>query len=204
MKKILTIIFVVGLTTVCFGQVQDDFSDGDFTNNPAWSGSTSQFIVNASMQLQLNNTVAGQSYITTPFIANTLDNYEWQAYVTHGFSPSGSNYGRVYLTSNQADLTQPLNGYYLQFGEALSNDAIELFRQSGTSSVSVCRGTGAAIAARSLQRRGAEPDRENESPQVVTATITLDCLLTPLSPETRAPQVAAVISDHAAAHEAVR
>lgn len=147
MKKILTIIFLVGLTTVCFGQVQDDFSDGDFTNNPVWSGSTSQFVVNSTMQLQLSNTVAGQSYLATPFTANTLDGYEWQVYVKQGFSPSGSNYGRVYLVSDQMDLTQPLNGYYLQLGEALSNDAIELFRQSGTFSVSVCRGTSAAIAA---------------------------------------------------------
>src|SRR5258706_1424522 len=147
MKKIKTIIFLVAITTVCFGQVQDDFSDGDFTGNPAWSGSTSQFIVNASKQLQLNNTVAGQSYLSTPFVANTLDNYEWQVYVKQGFSSSGSNYGRVYLTSDQSDLTQPLNGYYLQFGEALSNDAIQLFRQNGTASVSVCRGTNAAIAA---------------------------------------------------------
>src|SRR6267154_5341086 len=126
MKKIVAIIFVVGLTTVCFGQVQDDFSDGDFTNNTVWSCSTSQFIVNSSLQLQLSNTAAGQSYLTTPFPANTLDNYEWQAYVTQAFSPSGSNYGRIYLASDQSDLTQPLNGYYLQFGEALSNDAIEL------------------------------------------------------------------------------
>src|SRR5258708_1470992 len=136
MKKILTIIFLVGLTTVCFGQVQDDFSDGDFTNNPIWSGSASEFIINSSLQLQLSNTIAGQSFLTTPFAATTLDSYEWQGYVKQGFSPSGSNYGRVYLVSDQSDLTQPLNGYYLQFGDALSNDAIELFRQSRTSSVS--------------------------------------------------------------------
>ncbi len=147
MKKIITIIFLVGLTTVCFGQVKDDFSDGNFTNNPVWSGSTPQFVVNSSMQLQLSNTVAGQSYLTTPFATNTLDNYEWQVYVKQGFAPSGSNYGRIYLASDQSELTQALNGYYLQFGEALSNDAIELFRQTGTSSVSVCRGTTAAIAA---------------------------------------------------------
>ncbi len=29
MKKIQTIIFLVCLTTVCFGQLNDDFSDGD-------------------------------------------------------------------------------------------------------------------------------------------------------------------------------
>ncbi len=45
------------------------------------------------------------------------------------FSSSATNNGRVYLASDQSDLTKPLNGYYLQFGEANSNDAIELFRQ---------------------------------------------------------------------------
>lgn len=147
MRKIKTIIFLVGITTVCFAQVTDNFSDGDFTNNPSWSGSTAQFIVNASKQLQLSNKVAGLSYLSTPFSTTTLDNYEWQAYVKQSFSPSGSNYGRVYLVSDKSDLTQPLNGYYLQFGEAGKNDAIELFKQKGTSSTSICRGTNAAIAA---------------------------------------------------------
>jgi hypothetical protein len=146
MKQILSIIFWLTLTSVCYSQVADDFADGDFTSNPTWSGSTSQFIVNASKQLQLSNNAAGQSYLSTPFAAASLNNFEWQVYVKQTFSSSGTNYGRVYLVSDHADLTQALNGYYLQFGEALSNDAIELFRQSGTTSVSVCRGTNAAIA----------------------------------------------------------
>jgi len=146
MKKVQTIIFLVSLTTVCFGQLHDDFSDGDFTSNLTWSGSTAQFVVNSSKQLQLSNTAAGQSYLSTPFPTNSFDGYEWQVYVKQSFSSSATNYGRIYLASDQSDLTKPLNGYYLQFGEALSNDAIELFRQSGTTSVSVCRGKNAGIA----------------------------------------------------------
>lgn len=145
MKQIPAIIFFLTLTSVCFAQLADDFSDGDFTNNPTWSGSTSQFIVNVTQQLQLSNTVAGQSYLSTAFATADLSNFEWQGYIKQNFSPSTTNYGRVYLVSDQSDLTQPLNGYYLQFGESLSNDAIELFRQSGTTSVSVCRGTNGAI-----------------------------------------------------------
>ncbi len=130
-------------------QLTDDFADGDFTANPTWSGTTSSFIVNGSKQLQLSNSVAGTSYLTTSFVNADLSqfNVEWQLYVKQTFSPSGSNYGRVYLVSDQSDLTQPLNGYYLQFGEAGSNDAIELFRQSGTTRVSICRATNGAIAA---------------------------------------------------------
>jgi hypothetical protein len=147
MLKIRVIIFSLFITTVCYSQVVDDFSDGDFSSSPAWAGNTSQFIVNTSLQLQLNNTVAAKSYLSTSFVVPSIDNFEWQGYVKQSFAPSGTNFGRVYLVSDQQDLTQPLNGYYLQFGEALSNDAVELFRQSGTTSTSVCRGTNASIAA---------------------------------------------------------
>ncbi len=146
MKKIKTIIFLVGITTVCFAQVDDDFSDGDFSNSPTWLGSVSQFVVNTANQLQLNNTVAGTSYLSTAFSSASLDNFQWLFYVKQSFSSSANNFGRVYLTSDQADLTQPLNGYYLQFGEAGSNDAIELFRQTGNISTSVCRGTAGGVA----------------------------------------------------------
>lgn len=147
MKKIPSIIFFLTLTSVCFAQVSDDFSDGNFSSNPAWSGSTSQFTVNTSKQLQLNNSVAGQSYLSIPFVASSLNNYEWQVYVKQSFSPSGTNYGRVYLTSDKADLNHALNGYFLQFGEALSNDAIGLFRQDGLiASPPICKGALGAIA----------------------------------------------------------
>jgi hypothetical protein len=146
MKKISSIIFGLLLSSACLAQVTDSFTDGDFTSSPPWSGSTSQFTVNATKQLQLNNNAAATSYLSTPFSAVSLDNFEWQFYVRQGFSPSSSNYGRVYLASDQADLTQPLNGYFLQFGETGSLDAIQLFKQSGTALTSVCRGTNSAIA----------------------------------------------------------
>ena len=67
-------------------------------------------------------------------------------FIRLNFSPSSSNYARVYLASDQQDLQQALNGYFLQFGESLSNDAIELFRQSGTTITSVCRARDGFVA----------------------------------------------------------
>lgn len=136
----------MALSLAAGAQFTDDFSDGDFTNNPAWDGDVADFIVNASQQLQLNNTVAGTSQLRSANLMPTLDDMEWRVRVKQTFAGSGSNYGRVYIVSDQADLNGPLNGYYLQFGEAGSNDAIELFEQTGTTSVSVCRGTEAQIA----------------------------------------------------------
>jgi hypothetical protein len=121
-------------------QVSDNFADGDFTSGQSWLGNDTDFIVNPSFQLQLNSTGADTSYLYT---ANTapLNNCEWRFWIRLNFSPSGNNFARVYLVSDQADFRNPLNGYYLQFGEPLANDQVELFRQSGTTSTSVCRGT---------------------------------------------------------------
>lgn len=121
-------------------QITDNFSDGNFTSSPAWSGNQADFIVNATKQLQLNSSGTGASYLK---LSNTqpVKNGEWSFRIHLNFSPSSSNYARIYLVSDKADLSGSLKGYYLQFGEDLSNDQVELFRQSGTNSVSVCRGT---------------------------------------------------------------
>lgn len=145
MKKYILLLFCF-IPFISFSQLTENFSDGNFTANPAWVGDGGNFIVNASQQLQLNATVAGTSYLAIPASLATLDNMEWQAYVRLNFSPSSSNFGRIYLASDQSNLTGSLNGYYIQLGEALSNDAIELFKQTGTTSVSVARGTNAFIA----------------------------------------------------------
>ena len=150
MKKHLIpyiLFYLLVVSIVSTAQVTDDFSDGNFTASPVWAGDSIEFIVNTSHQLQTNNTIAGASYLSTPSYASSLNNTEWSFYIKQSFAGSASNYGRVYLASDQANLEGSLNGYYLQFGEALSNDAVELFRQTGTTSTSVCRGTTAQIAA---------------------------------------------------------
>lgn len=127
-------------------QVIDDFSDGNFNANPSWQGSTSDFIVNASGQLQLNASAAGKSWMYTDFQVTPNQKTVWEFFVKQSFAPSGANFGRFYLMSDETDLSGPLNGYFLQFGEAGSGDAIELFRQTGTSLTSVCRASAGTIA----------------------------------------------------------
>ncbi|MFI5163722.1 MAG: lamin tail domain-containing protein [Bacteroidia bacterium] len=141
MKRTRFIFFFLCLLPVFLSaQVKDDFSDGNVTVNPAWSGNDTDFIVNANKQLQLHSSGTDTSYLS---LVNTqpLNNCEWNFWINLNFSPSSSNYARVYLVSNNQNLSGNLNGYYLQFGENLANDQVELFRQSGATSVSVCRGT---------------------------------------------------------------
>lgn len=140
------ILFFFANIQESFPQVFDDFSDGDFLSEPSWRGSTDHFIVNASGELQLNAAAAGRSWLITDYSAEPSQVLEWQVSIRQTFAPSGSNYGRFYLLSDQPDLSGPLKGYYLQFGEAGADDAVELFHQSGTSRTSLCRGRAGAIA----------------------------------------------------------
>ena len=125
MKKLLLFwnLFVplFGMT-----QVLDDFTDGDFTTNPTWSGDTSRFEVNSTRQLHLKTTGADTSVLTTQnfMIANT----EWDFWMKLSFNTSANNFARVYLVADKDDLAGGLNGYYLQIGG--SNDSIEFIRQT--------------------------------------------------------------------------
>lgn len=142
MKTFVLIVFLLPL--LLMAQVTDDFEDGDFTQNPPWTGTQDSFIVNTSNQLQLYDTVANNSFLVT---SNALaTDCEWRFWVKFSFSPSSNNNARVYLVSDIADLSQAVNGYFVQLGESGSSDAIELFKQEGETVTSICRGTEGLIA----------------------------------------------------------
>lgn len=135
---------------ICFlpsflsAQLIDDFSDGDLTSNPIWVGDQNDYIVNSALQLQLNAIEAGTSHLATSFVIN--GETEWRFWIRMNFAPSDNNLARVYLASNVQNLEGPLNGYFLKFGENLSNDAIELYRQNDEATTLICRGTEGLIA----------------------------------------------------------
>ena len=120
-------------------QIIDDFSDGDFTENPVWEGTDSLFTVNGDKKLQLNANGAGEAWLyCREDVSDYVENgeYEWRFWLREAFSPSSNNFSDVYLCDN----------YFVRFGEAGSNDVIDLQRVNGTSTVSVCRGTDTFIA----------------------------------------------------------
>ncbi len=130
---------------ICYPQLTEDFSDSDLTNQPKWFGTLNHFIINDFQQLQLNATTSGNSYLSTK--VEIPDHCEWKFQIKQAFSPSSNNFSKVYLISNQKDLTlDKLEGFYLQFGEKGSNDAIELFYQKGKEIISICRGKEGEIA----------------------------------------------------------
>ncbi len=145
--RYLLFIVLAGFSTYSFTQLSDDFSDGDFTTNPTWNGTAADFIVNTSNELQINNTVAATSYLTTPHGLSTLDGKEWHLNVRQTFAPSSSNFGRIYLTSASADLTTNPDGFYLQLGESGATDAVRLMKSVGGISTAICASPDGQIAA---------------------------------------------------------
>jgi hypothetical protein len=127
-------------------QIIDDFSDGDFSNNPTWSGTNADFIVNASQQLQLNNTIAGSSFLSLNHGVSSLQNHEWHFWVKQNFSPSSSNFGKVYLSADNSNLNTVQNGYYVLFGEANAVDAIRLFKLENGISTQLCSGVDGQLS----------------------------------------------------------
>ncbi|WP_258099505.1 lamin tail domain-containing protein [Marinoscillum pacificum] len=120
-----TTLFPIILLFCSYGmaQVSDDFSDGDFTSDPVWSGDVSLWQI-TSGQLNSNNTGTNTYYLSTVSDYNELT--EWSFYVNLKFSTSGSNYVDVFLSSDNSDLTSTQNGYFVRVGN--TQDEIVLYK----------------------------------------------------------------------------
>ncbi|NTW31290.1 MAG: hypothetical protein HGB12_01420 [Bacteroidetes bacterium] len=135
MKKIFLIILLLPFAAFC--QITDNFTDGDFANSPVWTGDISKFEVNSAKQLHLNSTGTDTSILCTS--SSEINNTEWNFWVKLSFQTSGNNNARVYIVSDQQDITASLNGYFVQVGE--TNDSISLYKQTGTSVLKIIHGT---------------------------------------------------------------
>lgn len=125
-----TCLFFVGLLTG-FGQLTDDFTDGDFTNTPTWSGDVGLFTI-TSGELNSQSPGAATYYLST---ASTLaSDAQWEFYVDLQLSTSGANFVDVYLMSDATDLNTASNGYFVRLGGTA--DEISLYSIiAGTASV---------------------------------------------------------------------
>lgn len=140
-------------------QVSDDFTDGDYTSNPTWTGS-SPFIVNALQELQLNDAVAAQSYLNTSFASTSLDNKEWNLKIKQTFAGSDNNQSRFYLTASgngawayTTSGSAGISGYFLKMGEAGSADAIKFCKDNGSGTITELASGSAGLIASSFNVR---------------------------------------------------
>ena len=134
MKK-TCLIFMYFLPLFSFGQVYDNFSDGNFTENPPWSGTTGNFKINENFQLQSNASTTSVSYLFTP--SEVFYDAEWKAWFRINYSTSASNYSVFYIISSSPDNVG--DAYFVKVGD--TQDDVSLWRQQGTSKIKIIDGT---------------------------------------------------------------
>lgn len=146
MKHLITLLILLHCFHFSNSQVADNFSDGNLSSNPAWTGDTSLFIINSVSQLQLHASAAGNATIFTPIDLSSVDTVEWNLYLELAFAPSSQNNTKFYLYSNQNNLSNS-DAYFLQIGETGTNDAIQFYKQNGSVITLLGRGVDGRVAA---------------------------------------------------------
>ena len=145
MKKSIFTFIILLHTNLVFGQFTDNFSDGNFTTSPAWSGNIGHFEIDSFSKLHLNDSITNTSYLTTQ--SQAIINASWEFEIKLEFPPSTSNYAKVYLTSDGQDLTSSLNGYFVKIGgESGTIDDVSLYVQNGNSNTKIIDGTDGLAA----------------------------------------------------------
>jgi Lamin Tail Domain/CHU_C Type IX secretion signal domain len=141
--KNLSLFLILFLPIISFGQVNDSFSDGNFINNPFWTGSTANFMVNASKQLQANVQTASTSSLFTA--SEAFENAQWDCWIKIQFPTSSgttstysSNYMSIYLASDKTDITGGFNGYFVKIGD--TQDDVSLWLQEGATKTKIIDG----------------------------------------------------------------
>ncbi len=145
-KHLFSTLFILTSCLYTSAQLVDDFSDGDFTQNPIWTGETALFQISADLQLQTNGMSASDViHLVSP--STRIDATEWRFRLTYNSGPSGSNLMRIYLVSDQENLEGDLLGYFIGIGETGSGDSIDLFRQDGNSTEKIIDGITGTVGA---------------------------------------------------------
>ncbi len=137
---LLALLFAPGWMSA---QVPDNFSDGNFLN-PDWEGDTALFVQENGLLRSNGPAVTATLAISTalPAFAET----EWRLTLDYAFAPSTTNFIRYYLSSDQPDLKNALNGYFVQAGETGNADSYDLFRQNGSTTTLLIDGVAGRAA----------------------------------------------------------
>ena len=128
MRSINILLFIF-LPFVCFSQINETFSNGNFTDDPVWEGMTENFIVNSDFQLQSNAPASSRSFLFTP--SRSINNAVWETWVRVNYHlTSANNHTAIYIIADRPNALY-VNGYYVQIGGNTTRE-IALYLQQGT------------------------------------------------------------------------
>src|ERR1051325_10318655 len=111
MKRILFSVAIV-LALGANGQLNESFTDGDFTTNPSWTGTTNwQIVANSdvatgasgSNTLRLNEIGAGTNYLSTQILGSWNNSQSWTFWIgRRGQGATDQNRIYVWLYANES------------------------------------------------------------------------------------------------------
>jgi hypothetical protein len=125
LKKLFCFLFICQQYLLS-AQINEKFEENLLSES--WNGNDTCFVITPENQLQLK----APQEVSSCYLSKASDaiiNGEWGISIRLNFNPSGSNYVRYYLCSDNPVLTDSLNGYFLQIGN--SDDQILLYKQTG-------------------------------------------------------------------------
>ncbi|BBM69652.1 lamin tail domain-containing protein [Rhodothermus marinus] len=113
-------------------QLLETFSDGNFTENPPWLGTTAYWTIDTldgNPRLRTDGPPRSDTlFLATP---STVSWGLWQFTISYEqVNLSNFNGVRIYLMADTADLKGPVHGYFLQLGTN-NSDEVRLYRQDG-------------------------------------------------------------------------
>ena len=146
-KKLCLFLPIILLTfLISKAQLTENFTDGNFTANPIWTGNAADWIVNPAFQLQSNNITANSTfYLST--INKMATSAQWTFYANLKFATSGTNYVDVYLTSSATNIPDiGSTGYFVRIGNTA--DEVSLYRKDAgiAAGIKIIDGVDGAIS----------------------------------------------------------
>jgi len=113
-------------SSIAVAQISDDFTDGNFTENPIWYGMQSHFEVDTLSRLHLNApSETSASHLCLK--SQILENASWEMSLKMDFNPSSSNYVDWYIMANDSLLESSTDGYFIRIGD--TEDEVSLYRK---------------------------------------------------------------------------
>lgn len=131
----------------CFAQLSDTFSDGNFTQNPVWTGITTNFVVNSNNQLQSAAASSSTSWLFTP--SEAIEEANWECKFIIDYPTSSSNYACMYMVSDNHFIENGFKGYFVQVGG--NNDEVSLYLQEGMQKIKIIDGIDKRTDVKSLE-----------------------------------------------------
>ncbi|WP_461490794.1 lamin tail domain-containing protein [Pontibacter sp. HJ8] len=145
MKQTLLVLLLL-FPLLLQAQLQDNFSDGDFTRGPAWTGDGSSFVVNAQRQLQSNGPAVTGTFLHLATPSQAAVGTVWEFWANLRLATSSSNYADIFLIADKENLkAADVNGYFVRIGGTA--DEVSLFRKdAGKSPVILINGEDKTVA----------------------------------------------------------